>query len=101
MNPANLLTIESLPAKWMDKDEVMLHACFQLLVDCIEKEEIHKYTDWSHTELHRNVKEEMDVLYKWWKERSKMEHIEVDEKQQEADNEKLIRLIKIRKYLWT
>lgn len=36
MEPANVLKIESLPASWRDKDDVILHACFQLLKDFVE-----------------------------------------------------------------
>jgi len=34
------LKIHSLPSakEWVDRDEIMLHACFQILVDFIDKE---------------------------------------------------------------
>lgn len=47
MEPSNILKIESLDEGWSDKDNVMLHACFQLLTDCIEKEQRHQLTDWN------------------------------------------------------
>lgn len=37
MEPANVLKIESLSEDWCDKDVVILHACFQMLKDYIEK----------------------------------------------------------------
>ena len=39
-----ILKIESLPSSkhWVDRDEIMLHSCFQILKDCIEKEKVDK-----------------------------------------------------------
>lgn len=37
MKPSNLLKIETLNDEWLDKDMIILHACFQILSDCIEK----------------------------------------------------------------
>jgi hypothetical protein len=37
------LKIESLQSKkqgWVDRDVIMLHSCFQLLKDCVEKENV-------------------------------------------------------------
>jgi hypothetical protein len=38
MQPSNILKIDSLSDGWCDKDHVLLHACFQLLSDFVEKE---------------------------------------------------------------
>lgn len=40
MNQSMTLTIKTLTGEWCDKDIVMLHACFQLLTDCIESEDL-------------------------------------------------------------
>ena len=40
MKPLNLLKIETLNDEWLDKDVIILHACFQILCDCIEKENL-------------------------------------------------------------
>ena len=51
MEPANILKIESLPDGWRDKDEIILHASFQLLKDFVEKEkDIIEQIDWKHDE---------------------------------------------------
>ncbi len=85
--------------EWCDKDMVMLHVCFQLLSDCVEEENLlDGHTDWGHTEETRKIKTEIESLYRWWNERKEND---VDEQQYEKDNEMLIRLIKIRKHLWT
>ena len=42
MKPLNLLKIETLNDEWLDKDVIILHACFQILCDCIEKENLFK-----------------------------------------------------------
>ncbi|MCE2027442.1 hypothetical protein [Sessilibacter corallicola] len=40
MEPSNILKIDTVDNSWRDKDSVMLDACFQLLKDCIEKENL-------------------------------------------------------------
>ncbi len=103
MEPANVLKIESLPDGWRDKDDVILHACFQLLKDFVEQEkEIIELIDWENTEETQNAKTEIDFLYNWWKEKN---HFEEDfdkiKEQYEEDNQMLKRLIDVRMYLWT
>jgi len=101
MKPSNILKIESLTDDWCDKDVVILHACFQLLKDFVEKEkEIIEQIDWKHDEKTENAKMEIDFLYNWWLERFDKED-DLDEKQYEEDNLMLQRLIVVRKYLWT
>ena len=49
MKPLNLLKIETLNDEWLDKDVIILHACFQILCDCIEKENLFKsHVDWMY-----------------------------------------------------
>lgn len=43
----NVVVIRSLPPTWTDRDERILHAVFQLLVDFVEREE-HPRGEWSH-----------------------------------------------------
>ena len=101
MEPANVLKIESLPNGWRDKDDVILHACFQLLKDFVEQErEMIEIIDWESDEETKNAKLEIDFLYNWWMKRVDKED-DLDEKQYEEDNQMLIKLISIRKYLWT
>jgi len=101
MEPANILKIESLPDGWRDKDDVILHACFQLLKDFVEQEkEIIKIIDWENDEETKNAKLVIDFLYNWWMKRVDKDD-DLDGKQYEEDNQMLIKLISIRKYLWT
>lgn len=61
MQPSNLLKIESLNDDWRDKDSILLHACFQLLKDFVEKEDLALgNTDWNADEKHRLAKAEID-----------------------------------------
>lgn len=100
MEPGNTLKIGSLDGGWVDKDIVMLHACFQLLIDYIEKEEKTVPTDWDQSPEFQAAKTEIHFLYEWWKNRPQ-ETNELDRRQFEIDSEMLIRLIKVRGYLWT
>ena len=90
------LKIQSLPdnKQWVDKDFIMLHVCFQLLVDCVEEEEIVKRTDY---ETHQKEIDEVNELYQWWQNNKENEDLDEDKEAQEM----LLRLIKIRRFLWT
>ncbi len=106
MTHSNRLKIDSLSNDWCDKDIIMLHACFQLLMDCIEKENLlNGHTDWNYNDEFKHARKEIVELQKWWIERKQrvMDDTlrELDEKQYSEDNSMLIRLIEIRKFLWT
>jgi hypothetical protein len=60
------LTIRTLSAGWHDKDEVLLHAAFQLLADFVEQESPDTHIDWSHDAVHRRAWKEIRDLYQWW-----------------------------------
>ena len=100
MQPSNLLKIESLNGDWRDKDSILLHACFQILKDFVEKEDlVLGNTDWNADERNRLAKTEIDELYKWWISYTESDIPEEDNF--ELENSMLIRLIKIRWALWT
>jgi hypothetical protein len=90
-----ILKIESLqPIKevpWVDRDFLMLHACFQILKDFVEEEDGLNHAD--DDEFNAEVKE----LYDWWCRQDYGTQEIADKK----DIEMLDRLIKIRCQLWT
>lgn len=90
------LKIESLAKNgWIESDEIMLHACFQILKDCVEKEHIDTCCNYA---VHKKFVDEVRFLYQWWINRSqKPTSIE----QNIEDDLMLIRLMKIRTGLWT
>lgn len=92
-----ILKIENLPNSktWVDRDEIMLHACFQILKDCVEKEKVDKHCNY---EAHKSFVDEVRFLYKWWKKRSKRNN---SYENLSEDNEMLHRLMTIRTSLWT
>jgi len=61
------LKIHTLEKGWCDKDYIMLHAAFQVLVDFVEKEKPGERIDWSWDATHRRAWKEIMSLYKWWK----------------------------------
>ncbi len=61
-----LLKIHSLQKGWCDKDHVMLHAAFQLLVDFVEKERPEEIVDWNSSPEHKRAWRQIRSLYKWW-----------------------------------
>ena len=62
------LEITTLEKGWHDKDNVLLHACFQLLTDFMEKEKPGQMIDYNWDSAHRKVWKELNSLYKWWTE---------------------------------
>jgi len=60
------LKIKTLDNEWHDKDNVILHAVFQLLADFMEKEKPGKHCNWSHDAAHRKAWKELQKLYVWW-----------------------------------
>jgi hypothetical protein len=106
MRNPQTLNIATLDGDWCDKDQGMLHACFQLLADFVEQEISQDIVDWEHNESKTNVKKEIDFLYNWWKERLKDEAEDKlapswSDDQHNIDDEMLVRLIRIRRHLWT
>lgn len=93
-----ILKIETLAPKsemWVDRDEIILHSCFQILKDCVEKEHVDTHCDY---ETHKKFVDEVRFLYIWWIKRAK----KITTKQQmKEDDLMLIRLMKIRTSLWT
>lgn len=100
MKPSNVLNIESLDNEWRDKDSIMLHACFQLLKDCVDHENLLEcHVDWNSTEKLRLAKIEIIALYQWW-----LAYTETGVPNWETNNLENImlkRLIDIRWALWT
>ena len=74
------LKITTLDKGWHDKDEVLLHAAFQLLTDFVEKEQPDKIVDWGADELHQRAWEEITGLYKWWTETRPKRRSPLDDK---------------------
>lgn len=91
-----LLKIESLPCSknWTDRDEIMLHCCFQILKDFIEKENGDTHCNY---EAHKDFVDEIRFLYKWWETRSKKSWAE----NSSEDDLMLLRLVKVRTEMWT
>ena len=87
-----ILKIQTLPQakdNWIDKDLIMLHACFQLLVDWVEKEE--GLLNWSHPDYTEAISK-LKSLHDWWK---------LTEGDCETTDEKLLELVGLRGYMWT
>lgn len=91
------LKVHTLPsvkeAPWLERDFILFHSCFQILSDCIEKENL--FDQWQYTE---EVQIDLRSIYYWWQENKNKE--DFDSLEDEAQ-EKLELLIKNRRYLWT
>ena len=64
-------------SEWCDKDHVLLYACFQVLVDFLEKEKPQTIVDYKHDREQKRQWKELQALYRYWKvERPKLEREE-------------------------
>jgi hypothetical protein len=61
-----ILKIQSLENGWCDKDYVMLHAVFQILVDFVQQEKPDQTVDWNSDLEHKRAWKEIQSLYRWW-----------------------------------
>ena len=57
------LKIQSLSSEYVDRDELLLHASFQILKDFIEKEKPATYFNFDYD---TNIWNEILYLYNWW-----------------------------------
>jgi len=72
----------------------MLHACFQILQDCVEKEGVDTHCNYK---VHKDFVDEVRLLYRWWLKRKSNNSFDNDDE----DDNMLDRLMKIRLSLWT
>ena len=90
------LKITTLPSvkeqPWCDRDYIMFHACFQLLVDCVEQERL--FDNW---ECNSEVQADLKTLYEWWKSSKDSENYDSSSKEAQKNLELLI---KHRQFLW-
>jgi hypothetical protein len=65
------------PRKWCDKDEVLIHAMFEVLCRFVEDEKKWiKIINWDTTPDHKQAKKNIDLLYKWWKKRQNRDKLD-------------------------
>ena len=74
------LQIKTLRKGWHDKDEIILHAVFQLLVDFMEKERPGETVDWKSDDAPFKAWKELTYLYKWWKTTRPQRNSPIDDK---------------------
>jgi len=60
------LKIHTLEKGWRDRDSIMLHAAFQILVDFVELEKPSEIVDWNSDDSHKRAWKEICDLYDWW-----------------------------------
>jgi hypothetical protein len=101
---------------WIDRDHAMLLANMRLLCDYVEKE--YDFINWKSDPRHRHAGTEIKLIYHWWKvvrparhaeylalsrrpSYSVRESINMASRLEEDDTSMLIRLMKVRGYLWS
>ena len=97
------LKISTLDGGWYDRDDLILHAAFQCLVDFVEREDPGETIDWEHDEVHSAAWKEIGALYDWWKNVYPVvsERPEYTMEGPMIEDSHLHRLVEIRGYLWT
>lgn len=95
------LQIESLPdkstEKWIEHDLVMLHACFQILSNFVEKDN-YALINKEKGSCSKDFCDEVDRLYNWWQQRKLKVYPE--SVFENNDQTMLKRLIEIRESIW-
>lgn len=112
---------------WIDSDSMLLLASFKILKDFVELEqpflehmEPNPFCSKEYCDSHNNFVDEINDLYLWWTatRRAEWKNVEklwdesrdvatrenaydIEEKLHEKDTEQLIRLMKIRRSMWT
>lgn len=61
------LKIHTLNMGWCDRDYMLLHAAFQLLVDFVDREKPDQIVDWNSDAETKRAWKEIQSLYRWWK----------------------------------
>lgn len=109
----NVVRIKSLPPTWCDRDEVLLHACFTVFCDFVEREhpaEFSQTEEWFRevyeagpvTEERLKVRRTMLEIYCWWQKwKDRDEDAVSDADQWAEENKRLHQLIFVRKSMWT
>ena len=77
MKYLKILTLNK--GQWYDRDAILLHAAFQVLVDFMEQERPAEIVDWEHDEVHSSAWRELSQLYRWWKEERPQRHDPLDD----------------------
>ena len=125
---ARNLQIESLPAEqdnsWVDRDTILLHAAFQVLVDFVEKEkpyevalfpscawhdkpipdEEKQYVTAEESEKQMGEWKRLFALYRWWKDVRLLRESgagPLERRVYDEDSERLCELARLREHLWT
>lgn len=79
--PYNILHIKTLDRHWNDRDQVLLHSMFQILVDFIEQEKPFEHFDWTSSPEYNAKGIELVTLYWWWKNERPLRHDPLDDVQ--------------------
>jgi hypothetical protein len=87
--------IESLDSDYLDPMQVMYHACFQCLINFVEKESGLRHCTYKDDDQKKHIDIACE-LYVWWIKNREDLDTDTDESQ-----EKLEQLVKIRNFLWT
>lgn len=108
----NRIIVKTLPPTWNDRDELMAHVMFQILRNCRDN------LDWTENP-NKDVRQQMDALLDWWdntylavenyvrhggdetKLAALKNRLNNHKRLEDALQEKLVEIIKIRRYLWS
>lgn len=101
------IKVPSLPnnKKFWDKDDVLLHTSFAILVEFFEKEKPERSfsTEFDTEKDKKRVYEyyKLRSLYLWWKYLRNTEHYEKNHASYGFDSEQLKQLASLRHHMWT
>jgi hypothetical protein len=71
--PRQKWLFKKLPNHWVDKDYIIMTIVFESIIHYVEEEEAFEVIDWEHDEEHRDLKRQIEKIYRWAKMRPKVE----------------------------
>lgn len=100
---------------YIDPCAALFYASFAILKGYVEKEDPFNHLDWNWDKKHAAAGKEIKALYVWWtkgrkkavdaldklSEKNYPKYVKQVDRLEEKDDEMLLRLMKVRKFLWT
>jgi hypothetical protein len=86
---------------YLDEDYRLLYANFNILKEFVESAG-YKHIDWDSDVGYYQAHKEFEELYKWWTRDSSYEPLDIlGDANYNKETEMLVRLVKLRKYMWS
>jgi hypothetical protein len=101
----NMVKMPTLKPGWYDTDTRLLHASCALLENYVERERPFTHVEWNDGDESREIANEIHSLYYWWQRHKRFvgsdATMQEEDEMYKAETANLVRLMQIRRALWT